>query len=102
MHVFLENLVAGLGMGGVVTLWTLIAAETFGVRNLGTIIGAVGFVPTFALAGGPVVAGYIYDTTKSYTAAFSLFLVAALLGAVIVAFAKPAIASTKRAGHVSI
>lgn len=62
----------GFSYGGVTALFPALIGDFFGRASIGAIVGFI-----FALAGspaafGPLIAGYIYDATKSYHAAFEL------------------------------
>jgi len=64
--------VFGFTYGGIVPLIPAITGEFFGTKNLGAIIGFMGFGPTIGGALGPFLAGYIFDVTGSYYFAFLL------------------------------
>jgi OFA family oxalate/formate antiporter-like MFS transporter len=64
--------VFGFSYGGVTALFPALIADFFGLTAVGTIVGFI-----FALAGspgafGPLIAGYIYTATSSYSVAFIL------------------------------
>lgn len=64
--------VFGFSYGGVTALFPALVGDFFGRIAIGAIVGFI-----FALAGspaafGPLIAGYMYDATKSYNAAFVL------------------------------
>ncbi|MCP5139122.1 MAG: MFS transporter [Chromatiales bacterium] len=72
----------GLGWGGLYTLLQLLAADYFGPRHLGKILGAITVLDTFGGGMGPAMIGAIFDRTGSYNQAFILvtgLVVAALL-----------------------
>ena len=58
-------------------------ADLFGMASLGALIGAVQLGNALGGAIGPIIGGFIYDTTKSYVMAFiigaALFYMAAAL-----------------------
>ncbi len=60
----------GLGMGGVGALGPLAIAETFGLRNLGSIMGLMSFAVILPTVIGPVMSGRVFDSTGMYDAAF--------------------------------
>lgn len=62
----------GLGAAGSDTAVVKGAAEVFGVRAIGAIVGMVGLGWRCGAALGPAAAGFIYDATGSYTVAFGL------------------------------
>jgi MFS family permease len=62
----------GFSYGGVTALFPALIGDFFGRLAIGAIVGII-----FALAGspaafGPLIAGYLYDTTHSYREAFEL------------------------------
>jgi MFS family permease len=82
--------VFGFSYGGVTALFPALIGDFFGRIAIGAIVGFI-----FALAGspaafGPLIAGYMYDATKSYDGAFVLSAIlnlAALL--LVLALKKP-------------
>lgn len=79
--------VFGLAYGGVMPLVTLVPSELFGTKSLGVIIGALMLYGTIGGAGGSPFAGYVYDTTGSYSAALPplavISMITALLGIIL-------------------
>jgi sugar phosphate permease len=72
----------GLGYGGLVVLWPLTVARDFGTRAFGAIAGVLGTVAaSFGGAVGPVVVGFMYDSTGNYFYAFLFCSGLLLLGA---------------------
>lgn len=65
----------GLGWGGLYTLLQLLAADYFGPRNLGKILGAITVLDTFGGGLGPPLIGAIRDSSGSYDQAFLLVCV---------------------------
>jgi len=60
----------GIGHGGHFTLISPLVAEHFGIRSHGVLFGIVLFAGTFGGAAGPILAGYLFDLTGSYSSAF--------------------------------
>ncbi|MDA1296381.1 MAG: MFS transporter [Chloroflexi bacterium] len=60
----------GLGMGGVGALGPLAVVETFGLRNLGSIMGLMSFAVIVPTVAGPVLAGQVFDRSGRYDDAF--------------------------------
>ncbi len=79
----------GFGYGGMVASQSPIVADLFGMRSHGVILGVIVSTITFGSAIGPVVAGAIYDTSSSYTAAFIVCIVFAVLGIILSLLLKP-------------
>lgn len=72
----------GLGWGGLYTLLQLLAADYFGPRHLGKILGAVTVLDTLGGGLGPPVIGAMREASGSYDTAFLLvagLVIAALL-----------------------
>jgi sugar phosphate permease len=83
MYVF--AIVFGLGLGGEYLIIPLMAAELFGVRVLGRVMGIILTADGVAEATAPMLVGYLRDLQGSYDVAFFLLVGAALLGAAAVA-----------------
>src|SRR5438093_11229124 len=79
MYVF--AIVFGVGLGGEYLIIPLIAAELFGVRVLGRLLGVVLTADGVAEAVSPMLVGYLRDATGSYLLDFSLIIAIALAGA---------------------
>ena len=62
--------VCGLAYGGTVPLMPTLAGSFFGTRAIGSIFGTTVTAATTGVAIGPLLAGYIFDTTGSYSMAF--------------------------------
>jgi sugar phosphate permease len=86
---YLGTLAFGLTMGGIVMLQPLLIGECFGLVSFGTITGLAGLFSVSGAAFGPVIAGLIYDATRDYRIAFTIFAAASLLAMVAVLFARP-------------
>jgi MFS family permease len=68
-------LLFGLGWGGLYTLLQLLAADYFGVRHLGKILGTITVLDTFGGGLGPFVTGVLYDQSGSYAQPFTIIAV---------------------------
>jgi predicted MFS family arabinose efflux permease len=68
--------VFGFGMGGIVPLWGSLIGESFGRRSFGRVMGLMGPCMLPLQTMGVPYAGFIYDRTHSYNAAFITFEVA--------------------------
>ena len=76
--------VYGFGHGGLFTVVSPTVAEFFGMRAHGAIFGTILFFGTIGGAVGPIVVGWIFDTTGSYQWAFTLLAVLAAIGLALV------------------
>ncbi|MEK7873069.1 MAG: MFS transporter, partial [Chloroflexota bacterium] len=90
------------GYGGAPPLTRAIFGEYYGRKHYGTISGFFSVIIMVGTVGGPLFAGYMYDTSKSYTIAFYAFAVANTLGAALIFLAKrpkpPVAVAQARAG----
>jgi MFS family permease len=59
-----------LGMGGVGALGPLVVAETFGLKNLGSILGLMSFAVIIPTAVDPILSGQVFDHTGQRDVAF--------------------------------
>ena len=92
---YLFAAVFGLGLGGEYLIIPLMAAELFGVKVLGRLMGVVLTADGVAEAVFPMFVGYLYDQNKNYRTGFGVLIAIALLGAFAVA-----LLPRKRAGAV--
>jgi sugar phosphate permease len=77
--------VFGLGLGGEYLIIPLMAAELFGVKVLGRVMGIVLTADGVAEATAPMLVGYLHDRTGSYDTGFVTLVCAALAGAIAIA-----------------
>jgi MFS family permease len=80
----------GLTVGSGTALGAVLLAEALGLRSYGSLSGIIGLIATVGSAVGPIVAGHIYDTTASYSAAFELCAALMLAAAVFASLVYPA------------
>src|SRR5580765_3487429 len=78
-------IVYSLSYGGLASLQEPIRADYFGTRAFATIQGMSRSITTAGTFMGPIIAGFLYDLTHSYTIAFGIFA-AVSLGAVALLF----------------
>jgi MFS family permease len=71
---YLFVVIYGLGYGGVIPLTLALRADLFGRRNYATIAGITMAMTMVGTVSGPVLAGYLFDTTQSYSLAFYIFM----------------------------
>lgn len=85
---FIFAILLGLAFGDCGTQESPITAWLFGLRSHGLIFGFVAFSFTVGAAIGPLVFGYIFDTTRSYQPAFMISITLAILAVVLTLFLK--------------
>lgn len=86
LYVFI--LLFGLGYSGGIVLIPLLSGEYFGLRSYGEIFGYLMLFFTLGSATGPIIAGYIFDVTRSYNWAFTIFIGGFILAAIAILFAR--------------
>lgn len=87
--IFAYSVSYGLLRGGFPTLESIIWADYFGRSFLGTIRGVMRPFILFARAGGPLLAGVLFDITHHYNSAFTIFTAMYLIGGLVMLFAPP-------------
>jgi MFS family permease len=75
----------GLGLGGEYMIIPLMAAELFGVRVLGRLLGVILTADGVAEATSPMLIGYLRDTTGTYRIGFLVLIAIALVGTMAIA-----------------
>jgi MFS family permease len=66
------GVVFGYAWGGLGSQVTLLIGDVFGVRSLGLIMGTITAGWALGAAIGPAVGGWVFDTTRTYSAAFAV------------------------------
>jgi len=79
----------GFGMGAPMPMTPLLRARYFGRKAYGSIYGVSSLMYMPAGVAGPVLAGWIWDTTGSYMLVFTLLAVALGIAAVAILLATP-------------
>src|SRR3954453_17008967 len=75
----------GLGLGGEYMIIPLMAAELFGVRVLGRLLGVILTADGAAEATAPMLIGCLRDTTGTYHTGFVVLIAIALAGTIAIA-----------------
>jgi MFS family permease len=60
----------GFVYAGVMPLYSVLVRENFPMRMMGTIMGGIGMAGSLGMATGPVLGGWIFDTTGGYGAMY--------------------------------
>ena len=79
----------GFAYGGMQVLFSPIVAELFGLSSHGVILAMVGFAGAIGAAVGSALAGYIFDITNSYSLAFLICVIIAIVGFVLTLLLRP-------------
>jgi len=83
--IYLFAIIFGLGLGGDYMIIPLMAAELFGVRVMGRIMGLVLTADGLAEALSPMLVGWLRDRSGSYTNGFATLILFAIIGVMAVA-----------------
>ena len=81
--------VFGFSQGGCTTLGSPLVAGLFGLRSHGLIYGVIDLGFSVGVFAGPFVAGYIFDTTGSYQAAFFICATLGIIGLILTTVLTP-------------
>lgn len=84
--IYLFAVIFGIGLGGDYMIIPLMAADLFGVRVLGRVMGIILTADGVAEATAPMLVGYLRDTGGDYTMGFYTLIALALVGAVTILF----------------
>ena len=76
------GIIYGFGFGGSNTVRLSMVSEIFGTRSAGTILGLVTVAWAAGGVFGPILAGYIFDISRSYNIAFLVGGLLLTMGAV--------------------
>jgi len=77
------------GYGGPIPLRPALQADYFGTRNFGTIMGLMTLISMVGGLVSPVYAGWIFDTTGSYSLAWRVIALSVIPGIPLVLISKP-------------
>jgi sugar phosphate permease len=81
--------VYGLFRGAYVLMMTLVWADYYGRRFLGSIRGIATPLSLVSSAGGPILAGFLYDARGDYTLALQVFTACYILAGLLALMAPP-------------
>jgi MFS transporter, OFA family, oxalate/formate antiporter len=87
--VYLYSILTGIGFGGMIVLMPNLISAYFGRTHYARIIGWTAPVVTLISAGGPSLAGFLYDTTGSYRTSWTIAAGAVLIGIALAVLARP-------------
>ncbi len=79
----------GIAWGVRGPLMVALRADYFGASSFGTIMGFSSLIVMIGMSTGPLVAGYAYDVTGSYSDGFIVIAGCAIIGCLCFAFARP-------------
>jgi MFS family permease len=91
---YLFAVIYGVAHGAFFTVISPIVARLFGIGSHGVLFGIIAFSGTVGGAIGPVLAGHIFDITRSYQLVFLILTGVSIASLLLSLFLKPAIAKT--------
>lgn len=83
--IYLFAFIFGIGLGGDYMIIPLMAAELFGVKVLGRVMGLILTADGLGEAFAPILAGGIRDRTGSYAMGFTALIILSVIGTIAVA-----------------
>jgi len=86
-RIYLFAVIFGIGLGGDYMIIPLMAGDLFGVKVLGRVMGIVLVADGIAESLSPMMVGALYNQlAKGYTLGFSVLILIALTGAILISF----------------
>jgi MFS family permease len=73
----------GMSIAAPLMLLPLLTAESLGIKRYGFLSGLAGLAQTFGAMIGPIIAGRIFDITRSYALAFELCIAGMIIAAAV-------------------
>ena len=83
--IYVFAIIFGIGLGGDYMIIPLMAAELFGVKVMGRVMGLVLTVDGLGEAFGPILAGGLRDKTGSYAVGFTALIILSIVGTIAIA-----------------
>jgi MFS family permease len=83
--IYVFAFIFGIGLGGDYMIIPLMAAELFGVKVMGRVMGLILTVDGLGEAFGPILAGGLRDRTGSYSLGFTALILLSVIGTIAVA-----------------
>ena len=83
--IYVFAFIFGIGLGGDYMIIPLMAAELFGVKVMGRVMGLILTVDGLGEAFGPILAGGLRDRTGSYSTGFTALILLSVIGTIAVA-----------------
>ena len=82
--IYIFAILFGIALGGDYMIIPLMAAELFGVRILGRVMGIIISADVLGEALSPMLVGWLRDRSDSYTTGFTALIVLAIIGVIAV------------------
>ena len=87
-ELYLFAVILGLSWGGMQVLFSPLVAEVFGLKAHGVILGAAAFGGSVGATLGPLLAGYMFDKTGSYSLVFIICAALSIIAVVLALLVK--------------
>ncbi len=84
--VWIATPIYGMALGGTGVIMAILAQQTFGLKNFGTIFGLINMATAASALLGPIMVGATFDSTGSYS--FAFIIVAFIFGLGILSLRK--------------
>jgi MFS family permease len=91
--------VYGFAHGGFFAIVSPLVADLFGIRAHASSLGMLFFLGMTGGAISPLITGWLYDTTGTYTVAFLIMLGATVVGMLLALLVKPITSTGPRPAH---
>ena len=78
--IYLFAIIFGIGLGGDYMIIPLMAAELFGIKVMGRVMGLILTLDGLAEAFGPILAGWLRDYSASYNTGFTALILLSIMG----------------------
>jgi sugar phosphate permease len=82
--IYLFAIIFGIGLGGDYMIIPLMAAELFGVKVMGRVMGLILTVDGLGEAFGPILAGWLRDSSGSYSIGFTALIILSVTGTIAI------------------
>ncbi len=86
--IYLFAVISGFTNGGISSPATALIGDTYGLRNIGAIMGILTIGSAIGAAIGPIIGGLSFDVSNSYSIAFLTGAVTVLIATLLVAFVR--------------
>ena len=83
IFLFLFALIYGFAHGGFFAIASPSVADYFGIKSHGMVFGLILFFGTLGGTLGPIIAGKIFDMTKTYENAFIILTIVSIIGVML-------------------
>lgn len=83
------GIIMGVGIGAYLPTQSILTSQYFGLKSYGAIFGTMTFFWFLGCSVSPMIAGYVYDATNSYSIPFTISLGAYVLSLIAILVLRP-------------